>query len=71
MYAALWRRLPGGRRAKSAQCLVLALLVVAVLFLWVFPALAPHLPGGQVTIDPPSSSTTTGTTTGTTSPGAP
>ena len=73
MYAALWRRLPGGRWAKAAQCLVLALLVVAVLFLWVFPALAPHLPGGQVTIDPPSSttSTTTGTTTDTTSPGAP
>lgn len=68
MYAALWRRLPGGRWAKAAQCLVLAVVAVAVLFQWVFPAAAPHLPGGQVTIDRPSSSPTS---TRPTSPGAP
>ncbi len=51
MYAALWRMLPGGRLAKSLQCLVLAAAVVAVLFGWVFPALAPLLPFYNVTVD--------------------
>lgn len=51
MYAALWRALPGGRWAKVAQCLALALLVVAVLFRWVFPALSPRLPLNQETVD--------------------
>jgi hypothetical protein len=50
MYAALWRLLPGGRAAKTLQCLVLTVLVVAVLFLWVFPAVAPHLPFEDVTV---------------------
>lgn len=72
MYAALWRRLPGGRLARAAQCLVLALLAVAVLFQWVFPALAPHLPGGQVTIEAPRGPavTTPASTPSTPSPGA-
>ncbi len=54
MYAALWRRLPGGRAAKSLQMLLLAVAVVAVLFLWVFPTVTPHLPFENVTIDAPS-----------------
>ena len=41
MYAALWRVLPGSTALKILQCLVLALAIVAVLFLWVFPAIAP------------------------------
>ncbi|MEP6631459.1 MAG: hypothetical protein ABJA89_13380 [Lapillicoccus sp.] len=53
MYAALWRLLPGGRGAKALQMLVLAAAVVAVLFLWVFPAVTPHLPFENVTIDAP------------------
>ena len=52
MYAALWRRLPGGRLAKTLQALALLAAVVAVLFLWVFPAVAPHLPFEDVTIEP-------------------
>jgi competence protein ComGC len=36
---------------KALQMLVLVLLVVAVLFVWVFPALAPHLPFEDVTIE--------------------
>lgn len=52
MYAALWRLLPGGRWAKALQMLVLAAVVVAVLFVWVFPAIAPHLPFEDVTIEP-------------------
>jgi hypothetical protein len=56
MYAALWRALPGGRLVKSLECLALFLLVVAVLFLWVFPAVAPHLPFENVTLDPSATS---------------
>ena len=52
MYAALWRRLPGTRLAKTLQALVLLAVVVAVLFLWVFPAVTPHLPFEDVTIEP-------------------
>jgi hypothetical protein len=52
VYAALWRSLPGPPVAKAAQCLVLALLVVAVCFLWLFPAIAPHLPFSDNTVAP-------------------
>ncbi|HYN30762.1 MAG TPA: hypothetical protein VES95_12980 [Dermatophilaceae bacterium] len=52
MYAALWRALPGPVAAKAAACLVLALVVVAVCFLWVFPAVSPHLPFSDNTVDP-------------------
>ena len=51
MYAALWRALPGGRLAKALECLVLFLLVVAVLFVWVFPAVAARLPFENVTLE--------------------
>ena len=44
MYAALWRRLPGPRWARALQCLVLLGAVVAVCFLWLFPAVSAHLP---------------------------
>jgi hypothetical protein len=58
MYAALWRLLPGGRAPKALQCLLLAALVVAVLFLWVFPAVAPHLPFEDVTVSPDGATAT-------------
>ena len=57
MYPALWRLLPGGRLAKSLQMVLLAAVVVAVLFLWVFPAVAPHLPFEDVTIEPTTGAT--------------
>ena len=50
MYAALFRLLPGGRLAKTFQAVVLVAVVVGILFLWVFPAVAPHLPFEDVTI---------------------
>ena len=53
MYAALWRALPGGRLAKSLECLLLFGVVVAALFVWVFPAVAPVLPIDRVTVDGP------------------
>ncbi|MEI2766643.1 MAG: hypothetical protein V9F82_13330 [Dermatophilaceae bacterium] len=59
MYGALWRALPGGRPAKILQSVVLVGIVVAVLFVWVFPALAPLLPFEDVTLAPSPSPTTT------------
>ena len=52
MYAALWRRLPGRTLLKTLQLLLLAAAVVVLLFGWVFPAVAPHLPFEDVTLDP-------------------
>jgi hypothetical protein len=57
MYAALRRLLPGGRLAKTLQAMALLAVVVAVLFLWVFPAVAPHLPFEDVTIEPSTGAT--------------
>ena len=52
MYAALWRLLPGSRLVRILQLVVIAAVVVSVLFGWVFPAIAPHLPFEDVTIEP-------------------
>ena len=51
MYAALWHLLPGPRWAKAVQCLLLLAIVVAVCFQWVFPAIAPHMPFNDSTVD--------------------
>ena len=56
MYAALWRALPGGRLAKTLESLGLFLVVVAVLFVWVFPVVATHMPFEDVTLEPGSTS---------------
>lgn len=53
MYAALWRVLPGGRLLKLLQAAALFLGVVALLFLVVFPAVAPLLPWADVTVGAP------------------
>lgn len=50
MYAALWRVLPGPVWAKAVQCLVLLAVVVAVLFQWVFPAVADLVPFNDNTV---------------------
>ena len=44
MYGPLWRLLPGPWPVKVIIALVLVVAVVAVCFLWLFPAIAPHLP---------------------------
>lgn len=51
MYNAIWRFLPGPKWLKTIQAILLALLVVAVLFQWVFPAIAPSLPFDQQTVE--------------------
>ena len=47
MCGAIWRVLPGPAWLKAIEAMVLILAVVAVLFLWVFPAIAPSLPFDQ------------------------
>lgn len=50
MYASLWRLLPGPWPVKALQSLVLAVGVVVVCFLWLFPAVAPLMPFNDNTI---------------------
>lgn len=50
LYSALWRALPGPAPAKLLQALVLLAAVVAFLFLWVFPRVAPLMPFNDNTV---------------------
>ena len=52
MYAALWRTLPGPAWARALQCLVIVVVVVALLFTWVFPAVSTLLPFTESTVGP-------------------
>jgi hypothetical protein len=54
MYVWIWRKLPGGGVTKLAGALLLAVAVVAVLFLVVFPWIGPRLPFNHVTVDTPT-----------------
>jgi hypothetical protein len=51
MYGFIWRHLPGPIALRIVLALVLALAVVAVLFVWVFPALAPIMPFNNGTVN--------------------
>jgi hypothetical protein len=44
MYAWLWHWLPGSTATRAGAMTVLALAVVAALWLWAFPWVASHLP---------------------------
>ena len=50
MYAWLWRQLPGPLAVRVVLAVLLALVVVAVLFLVVFPWVEPRLPFNDVTV---------------------
>lgn len=50
MYGWLWRHLPGPLPAKLVSAALLALAVVTVCFLWVFPAVAPYMPFNDGTV---------------------
>ena len=52
MYSWIWRTLPGGLPGKLLGSLVLLAAAVAVLFLFVFPAVEPLLPFSDVTVEP-------------------
>ena len=51
MYGFIWRHLPGPLVVRILLALVLVAAVVAVLFLWVFPAVAPIMPFNNGTVD--------------------
>ena len=51
MYGAIWRTLPGPKPVRALIAVLLALAVVSVLFLWVFPWAEQHLPFLDVTVD--------------------
>ncbi|MFT4108262.1 hypothetical protein [Propionicimonas sp.] len=51
-YGWLWRVLPGPVPAKVVQAALLAVAVVAVLFGWVFPQVAPFMPFNNTTVGP-------------------
>ena len=50
VYVWIWRKLPGGPRAKIAGCALLFLAAVALLFFVIFPYVEPRLPFNDVTI---------------------
>ena len=50
MYGWVWRRLPGATWLKILAAIGLILALITVLFLWVFPWLAPLLPFQQQTV---------------------
>ena len=49
-YGWLWRVLPGPMPIKVLLALVLAVAVIAALFTWVFPAIAPFMPFNDTTV---------------------
>jgi hypothetical protein len=51
MYGFIWRHLPGPLLLRILLALVLVAAVVAVLFLWVFPAVAPVMPFNNGTVN--------------------
>jgi hypothetical protein len=50
VYAWIWRHLPGPWVVRALIALVLIAAAVAVLFIWVFPALAPFVPFNSGTV---------------------
>ena len=54
MYGWIWRHLSGPVLVRLLLALLLVLAVVAVLFLWVFPAIAPYMPFNDQTVGGPS-----------------
>lgn len=50
MYGWIWRNLPGPTAVRVLLTLILILAVVAVLFVWVFPAVEPLVPFNEQTV---------------------
>lgn len=53
MYGWLWSHLPGPVAVRLLTSVLLLLGVVAVCFLWVFPAVAPVMPFNDGTVGDP------------------
>jgi hypothetical protein len=52
VYGAIWRGLPGPVVVRALLAAALLVVAVAVLFVWVFPAVAPHMPFNDGTVSP-------------------
>lgn len=50
MYAWLWRHLPGPTVVRVLLATVAVVAVLAVCFVWVFPAIAPAMPFNDTTV---------------------
>ncbi|MBO3085358.1 hypothetical protein [Cellulomonas fengjieae] len=50
MYGWLWRRLPGRAAVRALILTLAAFAVLAVCFLWLFPAIAPFMPFNETTV---------------------
>ncbi|HEX3004392.1 MAG TPA: hypothetical protein VHO27_09270 [Angustibacter sp.] len=51
MYGWIWQHLPGPAAVRVLISALLVAAVVAVLFVWVFPAVAPYVPFNDGTVD--------------------
>lgn len=51
MYGALWRALPGPWAVRLLLISLLLLALVAILFAYVFPAVAPFMPFNDQTVE--------------------
>ena len=50
MYGWLWRHLPGPVPARVALLVVVATVVLAACFQWLFPAISPLMPFNDTTV---------------------
>ena len=50
MYGWLWRHTPGPWAVRVLILTLALLAILAVCFVWVFPALAPHMPFNETTV---------------------
>jgi CHASE2 domain-containing sensor protein len=50
VYSFVWRHLPGPLVVRAVLASLLLAAAVAVLFGWVFPVVAPHLPFNNGTV---------------------
>jgi hypothetical protein len=50
MYGWLWRHLPGPLAVRVVLAVLLVAAVFAVCFVWVYPAIAPHMPFNDTTV---------------------
>jgi len=50
MYGWLWRHLPGPLAVRVVLAVLLVAAVFTVCFVWVYPAIAPHMPFNDTTV---------------------
>ncbi len=51
MYGCPWRVLPGPVRLRVPLLVLLAEVMIAICFTWVFPAVAPWMPLNDITVE--------------------